>query len=457
MNISTQHITYTYDASGNLIRKQAYKSGTTTQITDYIDGFVYNNASGTEVLTYFAMPEGRVMYSSGSFTQEYIITDQQGNARISFNNTGPSGTAKVVQENSYYAFGLIMPGTVVTSGSNKHLYNGGSEWQNDYSNLPDYYQTFNRNYDAAIGRFIGVDTKAERAESLTSYQYAGNNPIMYNDPLGDVLRPLWTGGYNTPSNDFRQNTSSPIPGGGDPVDNSLPGGDNSDDGGDYSAYWDQLLSDNGLTVDKGPSVFGLGEDGKIAFFPGEKVNGNSDVLISMISDEAIYVDKGVLGSFKTKSVDDGPYGTFNVTSTSFHGDGEANNLFSFLAKNTDVEWSLVKYVNHGENSDYISTSHLNGTDLGGSIKAYAEAKIGALREFDHNHPSPESIFGPSGCFTNEAAAKGKFGGDIEIANDLIKLSRMHSRTTIIFNVFDFQSSQIIQFDNQNAFNYRPWP
>lgn len=54
--------------------------------------------------------------------------------------------------------------------------------------------TFNRNYDAALGRFIGVDPVAESAESMTSYQYAGNNPVMYNDPLGDKMMPPPPGG-----------------------------------------------------------------------------------------------------------------------------------------------------------------------------------------------------------------------------------------------------------------------
>ena len=83
---------------------------------------------------------------------------------------------------------------------NKKLYNGGSEWQNDYSNLPDYYQTFNRNYDAAIGRFISVDPAAESVESMSSYQYAGDNPVMNNDPMGDRFDPnpppSYGGGFN---------------------------------------------------------------------------------------------------------------------------------------------------------------------------------------------------------------------------------------------------------------------
>jgi len=131
------------------------------------------------------MPEGRVLNVSGTLTQEYVISDQQGNARLSFQNNG-SGAAVVTQENSYYGFGMILPNSIITTptNDNKHLYNGGSEWQNDFSNLPNYYQTFYRNYDSAIGRFVAVDPVAESAMSMTGYQYAGNNPIMYNDPAG---------------------------------------------------------------------------------------------------------------------------------------------------------------------------------------------------------------------------------------------------------------------------------
>ena len=180
---STQNINYTYDASGTLIRKQEYSGGTLQTTTDYIDGFNYVNGT----LSYFPMPEGRVVNNAGTLTQQFVITDQQGNARISFQNNG-SNTAVVTQENSYYGFGLILPNSPVnpSSPANKQLYNGGSEWQNDYSNLPDYYQTFNRNYDAALGRWIAVDPEAESTESMSTYQYAGNNPVMFNDPQGNT-------------------------------------------------------------------------------------------------------------------------------------------------------------------------------------------------------------------------------------------------------------------------------
>jgi len=203
---TNRYINYTYDASGTLIRKQAYDNNVLQHTTDYIDGFVYLD----NTLLYFAMPEGRVLNVSGTLTQEYVISDQQGNARLSFQNNG-SGTAVVTQENSYYGFGMILPNSVITTptNDNKHLYNGGSEWQNDFSNLPNYYQTFNRNYDAAIGRFVGVDPQAESAASMTSYQYARNNPIMLNDPLGNKFGPPIQGnGQPFYANDDYQNAEA---------------------------------------------------------------------------------------------------------------------------------------------------------------------------------------------------------------------------------------------------------
>ena len=180
-------ITYVTDANGTSLHKQQYDNVNGVAIlkhtTDYIDNFVFVDG----VISYFTIPEGRVVNNGGTLTQEFSISDQQGNVRVSFNNAGVNGMALVVQENSYYGFGLIMPGSTVTGGSNKNLYNGGSEWQNDFQNLPDYYQTYYRNYDPALGRFMSVDPKAESAASLTGYQYAGNNPIMNNDPMGDLI------------------------------------------------------------------------------------------------------------------------------------------------------------------------------------------------------------------------------------------------------------------------------
>jgi len=139
------------------------------------------------------MADGRVRNYGGRYeydlipVMEYFITDQQGNTRISFEDN--NGTASLIQENSYYAFGMQMTGGYTpATNPNKKLYNAGSEWQDDIDGLADYYSTFFREYDPVIGRFNGVDPMAEATDNFTTYAYANNNPVMMNDPLGDYVK-----------------------------------------------------------------------------------------------------------------------------------------------------------------------------------------------------------------------------------------------------------------------------
>ena len=72
-----------------------------------------------------------------------------------------------------------------SSMTNRYGYNGGNEYE-DEGEL-NYSNTFYRKYDAQIGRFTGIDIKAEEFAGLTPYQFGGNNPVMFNDPKGDKL------------------------------------------------------------------------------------------------------------------------------------------------------------------------------------------------------------------------------------------------------------------------------
>jgi len=173
-----RYITYTYGAGGDILRVKQYNNGTVQQTLDYVDGFVYLN----NTLSYFGMAEGRVRNTGSVLKPEYMLTDYQGNVRVSFEEQ--NGAAVVRQENSFYAFGLIMPGNTHPSGANRQLFNGGSEWQNDYGNLPDLYRTAYRMYDAALGRFLSPDPLALASASHNTYHYAASNPVMFNDPLG---------------------------------------------------------------------------------------------------------------------------------------------------------------------------------------------------------------------------------------------------------------------------------
>ena len=183
---STKKVEYRYDAAGTRISKYVYNnSSTVTKSFEYIGGYVIEN----DILSYYGMAEGRVRNEGGGFglvmKMEYFITDQQGNVRVSFEDN--SGSATLIQENSYYAFGMQMAGGYTpTTNPNKRLYNGQSEWQDDIDGLAEYYSTFFREYDAVIGRFNGVDPVSEMTDEISTYAYADNNPVMMNDPLGAV-------------------------------------------------------------------------------------------------------------------------------------------------------------------------------------------------------------------------------------------------------------------------------
>jgi RHS repeat-associated protein len=96
--------------------------------------------------------------------------------------------SNVIQANDYYPFGLRQSTswTRATNLKNNRLFNGGSELNENTGN----YETFYRNYDPALGRFNGVDIMAMSHHSESPYSFAGNDPIYYNDPMGDNYDPM---------------------------------------------------------------------------------------------------------------------------------------------------------------------------------------------------------------------------------------------------------------------------
>lgn len=134
----------------------------------------------------------------------------------------------VLEETHYYPFGLAMAGISSSAlkganyPENRKKYNG-IEHTTDLD--MNQYDAFYRNLDPQIGRWNQIDPKIDEMEAWSPYVSNYNNPIRYNDFLGDEpdddpptgIRGFWistaglvnginhiiTGGlYNTPASAF---------------------------------------------------------------------------------------------------------------------------------------------------------------------------------------------------------------------------------------------------------------
>jgi RHS repeat-associated protein len=121
---------------------------------------------------------GRVKrLTNGSLRHEYNLTDHLGNARVFFADTNSDGTAEILQESHYYAFGMRIEG-LGTQSDNKFLYNG-KELTDDFG--LNWYEYGWRIYDAQLGRWHQVDPMDE---FMSPYCFVGNDPINFIDPDG---------------------------------------------------------------------------------------------------------------------------------------------------------------------------------------------------------------------------------------------------------------------------------
>ncbi|MXV18006.1 RHS repeat domain-containing protein, partial [Hufsiella ginkgonis] len=176
--VNGTEIVYTYDAAGNKLRKASSTTGT----TDYVGGIHYGTVSGNYVINFIQTEEGRaVRQSDNSYKYEYNLTDHLGNVRKSFDIY--AGTARVIQTDDYYPFGMQKAGTVPGNAS-KYLYNG-KEVQEELGTY-DYGW---RQYDPVVGRWMVPDPLAEKYYSLSPYNYAANNPINIIDLDGRDIDP----------------------------------------------------------------------------------------------------------------------------------------------------------------------------------------------------------------------------------------------------------------------------
>ncbi|WP_445455997.1 RHS repeat domain-containing protein [Flavobacterium sp. HNIBRBA15423] len=180
--VSADKIEYLYNATGQKVSKVVTETGIKTQ-TDYLaGGFQYK----VNELQFFPHAEGYVKKEANSYKYVFNYTDHLGNIRLSYTDIDSNGTIdidEIIEENEYYPFGLKHE-SHISSNAYQMKYNG-KELQTELGlNMYDYGA---RNYDPALGRWMNVDSLAEKYNNMSTYNYVNNTPINAIDPDGKKI------------------------------------------------------------------------------------------------------------------------------------------------------------------------------------------------------------------------------------------------------------------------------
>ncbi|MGS2764255.1 DUF6443 domain-containing protein [Sinomicrobium sp. M5D2P9] len=189
VSFGSNKIAYIYDALGVKLKKTVTQ-GSSVINTEYAGKYIYENGQ----LRQFSTPEGYVESEGSAYRYVYQYKDHLGSIRLSYSDLDGNGSinpsTEILQERNTYPFGLEH------KGYNNHI-NGPENNYQTYlgqeinKELGLNWLSFrHRNYMPEIGRFFGVDPVSEDYMSISTYQFAHNNPVWKIELEGLEGKPI---------------------------------------------------------------------------------------------------------------------------------------------------------------------------------------------------------------------------------------------------------------------------
>jgi RHS repeat-associated protein len=170
--------TYTYNGLNQRIQKV---SGTTKERYDYNEGSQMLGEYGATNRDYIWMndiPVANVDVAVTTSTIAYVTADQLGTPRAI-----ADANRKTLWQNAYQS----NPWNEQAPTSNGYVYNLGLPGQY-FDQETGLYNNINRDYCPACGRYIESDPKGLFGGQLSTYAYAGGNPVNNTDPTGLIVK-----------------------------------------------------------------------------------------------------------------------------------------------------------------------------------------------------------------------------------------------------------------------------
>jgi len=163
-----------FDRNYNVdLSKSGYKRLTTVALEN-----------GTDTPFEWIKPDQDIIIAQAGYAYIWLSNENLTPVEVYFDDFKVTQTkSPVIQSDDYYPFGLSF-NSYQRENSIIGIFgfNGGSELQNDLG--LGWYQTLMRMYSPDLGRFWGIDQKADFYSSISPMLFAYNNPVMFNDPLG---------------------------------------------------------------------------------------------------------------------------------------------------------------------------------------------------------------------------------------------------------------------------------